>query len=220
MSDKRPSASDLLITGPGDARWTLVLAHGAGQGMDSEFMAGIAALLGDRGLRVVRFEFPYMARIRETGVRRPPDPAPRLRETWLGVIDGLIRQGIAADRLVIGGKSLGGRMASLIAAERPVAGLVCLGYPFHPPGRPESVRTGHLRSLAVPTLICQGTRDPFGRPEEVAGYALSRSIRLEWIEGGDHGFKPDKASGRTWAQNLAQAADAVRAFVTVCLKGR
>lgn len=213
MSDKRQGASDLLITGSGDARWTLVLAHGAGQGMDSELMARIAALLGDRGFRVARFEFPYMARIRETGVRRPPDPEPRLREAWLGVIDGLIGHGIAGDRLLIGGKSLGGRVASLIAGERPVAGLVCLGYPFHPPGRPESVRTAHLRTLAVPTLICQGTRDPFGRPEEVAGYALSRSIRLEWIEGGDHGFKPDKASGRTWGRNLEQAADAVRAFV-------
>ncbi len=210
MSDNRSGDDDWLIDGPEHASSTLLLAHGAGQGMDSSFMSSIAYLLGERGLRVVRFEFPYMAGIRSGGVRRPPDREPRLREAWLRLIDHI---GDDPGRLVIGGKSLGGRIASLIAVERPIAGLVCLGYPFHPPGRPDPLRTEHLRTLAVPTLICQGTRDPFGRPEEVAGYDLSSAIRVEWIESGDHGFKPDKTSGRTWERNLVQAADAVQAFV-------
>jgi hypothetical protein len=108
---------------------------------------------------------------------------------------------------------LGGRIASLVAAERDVAGLACLGYPFHPPGRPDQTRIDHLKDLPIPTLICQGTRDPFGRPEEVAGYPLSPAIRLKWIDDGEHSLKPGRSSGRTWEQNLAQAADAVASLV-------
>lgn len=188
--------------------WTLVLAHGAGQGMDSPFMQFIAQFIAAQGFRVLRFEFPYMAWMRSTGKRRPPDPAPRLMAAWGEILDRL-----PSDRLVIGGKSMGGRMASLVAAERRPAGLVCLGYPFHPPGKPERTRVDHLEDLRVPTLICQGTRDPFGRPEEVAGYPLSPSIRLEWITDGEHSFKPRLSSGRTWEQNLSQGADAVVAMM-------
>jgi predicted alpha/beta-hydrolase family hydrolase len=186
-----------------------VLAHGAGQGMDSPFMESMATLIAARGLRVVRFEFPYMQRMRQQGVRRPPDPAPRLIAAWHQVLDHLARSGQAPDRVLIGGKSLGGRMASLVATERPVVGLVCLGYPFHPPGKPEQTRVEHLRDIQVPTLICQGTRDPFGMPDEVAGYGLGSAIRLVWIEDGEHSFMPGRSSGRTWEQNLNQAADAV-----------
>jgi predicted alpha/beta-hydrolase family hydrolase len=189
--------------------WTLVLAHGAGQGMDSPFMESMARLIAARGLRVVRFELTYMREVRRTGVRRPPDALPRLIATWHETLDRLADQGLRPERLLIGGKSLGGRMASLVAAERPVAGLVCLGYPFHAHGRPERTRVEHLRDFQVPTLICQGTRDPFGRPEEVAGYGLSPAIRLVWIEDGEHSLKPGRASARTWDQNLAEAADAV-----------
>jgi predicted alpha/beta-hydrolase family hydrolase len=106
-------------------------------------------------------------------------------------------------------------MASLIADERGVAALGCLGYPFHPPGRPHRLRTEHLRVLRAPTLICQGTRDSFGKPEEVATYARAPSIRLTWIEDGDHSFKPRRQSGRTWEQNLDQAAQAVVDFIAL-----
>ena len=201
-----PTASTL------DQPRTLVLAHGAGQGMDSPFMANMARLIAERGLQVARFELPYMARMRAEGGRRPPDPVPRLLAAWEAVLDALSARGLAPEDLLIGGKSLGGRMASLIAAGRPVAGLVCLGYPFHPPGRPGHTRVEHLGSIQVPTLICQGERDPFGRPEEVSGYALSPSIKLVWIPDGEHGFKPGKRSGRTWEQNLTLAADAVAGF--------
>jgi len=188
---------------------TLVLAHGAGQGMDSPFMESMARLIAARGIRVLRFEFPYMQSIRRTGTRRPPDSASRLMAAWHQALDRLAEHGLEPDRLLIGGKSLGGRMASLVAAERPVAGLVCLGYPFHPSGRPAQTRVEHLRGLRVPTLICQGTRDPFGSPGEVAGYRLGPAIRLVWIEDGEHSFMPGRSSGRTWEQNLNQAADAV-----------
>jgi len=124
--------TELLSDGPADARWTLLLAHGAGQGMDSAFMASMAQQLGAAGLRVVRFDFPYMQRIRTEGKRRPPDRAPLLLDALRAVIDELVAQGVSRDGLLIGGKSMGGRIATLIADEQDVAGLVCLGYPFHP----------------------------------------------------------------------------------------
>jgi len=114
---------------------------------------------------------------------------------------------------VIGGKSMGGRIASMIADDAGVDGLVCLGYPFHPPGKPEKLRTAHLRDLQTPTLIVQGTRDPFGKPEEVDAYDLSDGIRIVWLEDGDHSFKPRKSSGRTLEQNFGEAIAAIAAFV-------
>jgi hypothetical protein len=197
-----------LFSGPKDAARTLLLAHGAGAGMDTPWMERVAAELGERGLRVARFEFPYMQKRRQGGPRGAPDREPVLRAAYRAAIDEL---GGGA-RLVIGGKSMGGRMASLIADEAGVRGLVCLGYPFHPPGRPEKLRTAHLAALATPALIVQGTRDPFGTPAEVEGYALSPSIRLVWIEDGDHDLRPRQSSGRSHAQNLASALDAVAEF--------
>ena len=104
-------------------------------------------------------------------------------------------------------------MASLLADEEKVAGLVCLGYPFHPPGKPDHLRTEHLEKLNTLTLICQGARDPFGSLEEVRDYTLSPAISIEWLEDGDHGFKPRKSSGSTEEQNLAKAAAAVVSFI-------
>jgi predicted alpha/beta-hydrolase family hydrolase len=130
-----------------------------------------------------------------------------LLDTWRAVVAEL-----GAGSLVIGGKSMGGRMASLVADELGVRGLVCLGYPFHPPGKPTQLRTAHLASLRTPALIVQGTRDPFGGPDEVATYSLSPAIRIAWIEDGDHGLAPRRASGRTRAQNLAEAVREVAEF--------
>lgn len=202
----------LLIDGPADARCHLILAHGAGQGADSPFMNTVAHGLAAAGLRVVRFSFPYMVRSEIEGRRRPPDREPILIETWLRVIAERRAAHGAGKPLLIGGKSMGGRIASLIADEAGVDGLVCLGYPFHPPGRPERTRVAHLSALRTPTLICQGERDPFGGREEVAGYALSPSIEIVWIADGEHSFKPGRASGITPEQNLQAAADAVVSF--------
>lgn len=203
------SDTKLLFDGPADAPVGLVLAHGAGAPMDSPFMAHIADGLGARGLRVARFEFPYMAARRRDGKRRPPDRAPVLLESWRAEIAKL-----GGPDLAIGGKSLGGRMASLIAEEEGVRALVCLGYPFHPPGRPEKLRTEHLESLETPSLILQGERDPFGTRDDVEGYRLSPAIRIAWCPDGDHSFKPRKASGRSQEDNWNLAVDVVFEFLT------
>jgi hypothetical protein len=208
-----PFPETWLIDGPKTATITLVLAHGAGQPKDSVFMDSIARLIAAGGVRVVRFDFPYMAERARSGRQRPPDREPALLECWRGVIAELDAQGVPRRSLVIGGKSMGGRMASLIADEAGVAGLVCLGYPFHPPGRPERLRVAHLQAIRTSTLICQGARDLFGRPDEVARYRLSSLVRVSWIGDGDHSFKPTKTSGRTEAQNLGLAVDEVLAFI-------
>lgn len=206
------ASEDLLFDGPPDAPVRVILAHGAGAAMDTPFMTHFAQGLAANGLRVVRFEFPYMAARRRDGKRRPPDGQAKLLERWHAVIAAQ-----AADpgvvKPVIGGKSLGGRMASLIADDVGAAGLVCLGYPFHPASKPEKLRTAHLESLKTPGLFVQGTRDALGNREEVAGYALSPAIRLHWAEDGDHSLVPRKASGRSAEQNWDEAVAAIAKFI-------
>ncbi|MGE0600161.1 MAG: alpha/beta family hydrolase [Dehalococcoidia bacterium] len=175
---------EFLSDGPADAAVTLVLAHGAGAAMDSEFMNYVAAGIAAGGIRVLRFEFPYMQKRRETGKARPPDREPVLLDSWREAA-----KEAGAQRLYIGGKSMGGRMASMVADELEVAGLVCLGYPFHPPGKPEKTRTAHLEALKTPALIVQGSNDAFGTREDVAGYSLSKQIRIHWMEGGNHDLR-------------------------------
>lgn len=201
-----------LWTGPREIPGaTLILAHGAGAPMDSPFMDEIAARLGDRGVAVVRFEFPYMASRRESGGRRPPDPQARLFDCWRDV-HAWVRQQVTGP-LAIGGKSMGGRMASLLADELQADALVCLGYPFHPAGKPEKTRVEHLAGLSTSTLILQGERDALGSREEVDGYRLSAAIRLEWLAAADHDLKPLKRSGFTQAQHLQHCADVIAAFL-------
>jgi uncharacterized protein len=202
--------SDLLFDGPDDAALTVVLAHGAGAPMNTPFLNTVARGLAADGFRVARFEFPYMRARRETGKKGgAPDREPILRNSWKKVVDKLG----GGKRLVIGGKSMGGRIASMVADEVGARGLVCLGYPFHPPGRPEKLRTAHLETLSTPALIVQGTRDAFGTREDVLGYRLSPAIRVAWLEDGDHSWKPRASSGRTEAQNMAEALTAIRGFL-------
>jgi predicted alpha/beta-hydrolase family hydrolase len=202
--------AEFLFDGPPDAALTVVLAHGAGAPMNTPFMNSVARGLAAGGHRVARFEFPYMRARRDTGRKTgAPDREPILRNSWMEAVEKLGDGG----RLVIGGKSMGGRIASMVADEVGARGLVCLGYPFHPPGRPEKLRTKHLETLATPALVVQGTRDPFGTAEDVAGYRLSPAIRVAWLEDGDHSWKPRAASGRTEAQNMADAIAAIRDFL-------
>lgn len=177
---------DYLIDGPEDAAHTFLFAHGAGGAMDTAFMNIVAAALAERGIRVVRFEFPYMAARRTANKRGgAPDRQPVLLDTFRRVID---EHGGGA-KVIVGGKSMGGRMASMVADEAGVRGLLVFGYPFHPPGKPEQTRTAHLEHLRTPSLIVQGTRDAFGNPAEVATYTLSANLRIEWMQGGDHSLK-------------------------------
>jgi predicted alpha/beta-hydrolase family hydrolase len=202
-------AIDFLFDGPEDGP-LLVFAHGAGAPMDSPFMAVFAEGLGERGLRVARFEFPYMVKRRTEGKRGAPDREAVLLGTWRDVVAELG----GGERCWIGGKSMGGRMASMVADELGVRGLVCLGYPFHAPGRPEKPRVAHLEGMSTPALIVQGTRDQFGTRQDVAGYNLSPSIQMHWIEDGDHSLEPRKGvSGRGKVEAWAEAMDVVAGFV-------
>ncbi|MBA1275250.1 alpha/beta family hydrolase [Stutzerimonas azotifigens] len=196
----------------GEARAALLLAHGAGAPMDSPFMNAIAERLAVRGIAVFRFEFAYMAARREDGKRRPPNPQAQLLEQWRSIY-GLVRQQ-AAGPLAIGGKSMGGRMASLLADELEQAALICLGYPFHPAGKPEKPRVAHLETLKTRALIVQGERDALGNRQQVEGYRLADSVQLHWLAAADHDLKPLKSSGLTHDQHLDAAAEAVVRFLT------
>ncbi|WP_408600164.1 alpha/beta fold hydrolase [Pseudomonas sp. PLMAX] len=195
----------------GKASATLILAHGAGAPMDSDWMSDMAQRLAAHGVNVLRFEFPYMAQRRVDDSKRPPNPAAKLLECWREVF-GEVRRHVTGP-LAIGGKSMGGRMASLLADELGADALVCLGYPFYAVGKPEKPRVEHLAGLKTRTLIVQGERDALGNREAVEGYALSPSIEVFWLVAGDHDLKPLKASGFTHEQHLASAASRVAAFL-------
>jgi uncharacterized protein len=171
---------------PPGADAVLVLAHGAGSGMRAPFMAGFAEGIGRAGVATLRFEFPYM----QAG-RRAPDRPPILLESWREAFaEGV---GRADGRPVFaGGKSMGGRIASMAAAEgMAAAGLVFLGYPLHPPGRPEKIRDAHLGDVPMPMLFLQGSRDTFARPDLLAGVIARLGPRAHYVEvaGGDHSFR-------------------------------
>ncbi|HEX7085019.1 MAG TPA: alpha/beta fold hydrolase [Vicinamibacterales bacterium] len=196
---------------------TLVLAHGAGAGQTHPFMVGVATALAAEGIDVVTFNFPYV----DAG-RRTPDRAPVLEQTWRAVL-AHVAAGLAPGvRLVAGGKSMGGRIASQVLATDPehagvsrVSGLVLLGYPLHPPGKPDQLRTAHLPALATPILLVQGTRDAFGTRDEVEPIfaALPTRVDFLFIEGGDHGFAVPRSSGRTSRDVMRDVTDRVAGWI-------
>ena len=195
----------------GATRGCLILAHGAGAPMDSPFMQTMAQGLAARGVRVVRFEFAYMAQRRVDGRKRPPNPQAQLLQQWREV-HAQVRQRVSGP-LSVGGKSMGGRMASLLADEFGASALICLGYPFYAAGKPEKPRVAHLAELRTPTLIIQGERDTLGNKETVAGYELSAAIELHWLQAADHDLKPLKASGFSHQQHLQTAVGAITAYL-------
>ncbi|MFD1218086.1 alpha/beta fold hydrolase [Microbulbifer celer] len=213
MSERTEWLVDRPETAP--EHWYL-FAHGAGAPMDSDFMQALAALLVARGVGVVRFEFPYMVERRESGKRRPPNKMDVLLDCFRAQVDR-VHDELGPKALFVGGKSMGGRVASMLAQEAfeagRVAGAVCLGYPFHPQGKPEKLRTGHLEHITCPTLIVQGTRDALGNRDEVEGYPLSDAVRCHWLEDGDHDFKPRRASGFTQSQHWQSAAELAARFM-------
>ena len=203
----------LLSNGPSDAPAALVLGHGSGASETSPFMEAIAEGLSSRGWLVHRFAFPYMRRTQETGRRCPPDRPQVLLQCFRELVEQ-----VAGDRPVfIGGKSMGGRIASMLlnelSATAAVRAGICFGYPFHPLGKPLQVRKDHLEQLKVPLLVLQGERDPMGSQEQVAGYGLNPPLQLRWIPDGDHSFKPRKRSGRTEQMNWTLAVDLAHQFM-------
>ncbi|MCG8315048.1 MAG: dienelactone hydrolase family protein [Pseudomonadales bacterium] len=189
---------------------TILLAHGAGAPMDSDFMNAVADGLFARGFEVCRFEFPYMQERRESGKKRPPDRAPKLLECFREQVTAFG----GADNCVVAGKSMGGRMASMLAAELSVKGVICLGYPFHAPGKPDKLRIDHFEAIQSPTLIIQGERDPFGKKDEVAAYPVPSGIDIAWLQDGDHDFKPRKKSGYSHEGNIATAVELMVSFLS------
>ena len=218
MSKLTPAGpSRFLLCGPADAKYSILLAHGAGAPMTSPFLAELATRLAGHGLRVARFEFDYMVSRRTTGKRRPPPGAERLLGEYTDAVADMCGTLGREKKLVIGGKSLGGRVASMIAENEynagRVAGLICFGYPFHPPNKPLALRTAHLENLSCPALIVQGERDPFGTRAEVASYRLSKSIRVSWIENAGHDLTAPKGQASAAAQGIETAAATASEFI-------
>lgn len=199
----------------------LILGHGAGAGKEHEFMQDMANELVAQNISTVLFNFPYMQTIKATGKRRPPDKADKLMSHFTAVIETCSKDNSALHNLpvFIGGKSMGGRMATMVyEGISNVKGAIALGYPFHPPGKPEKTRTEHLLTAAKPLLIIQGERDTFGTKSEIESgeenYALSSIIECVFLEDGDHSFKPRKASGKTQQAHIVKAAELTAAFIT------
>lgn len=204
------------VTGP-DLGPCYVFAHGAGADKNSDFMQQVSDGLAKQGIRVVRFNFPYMEKRLQDGKKRPPDRAPKLIDAYIKVIAELDCP------VVIGGKSMGGRMASLLvsderAAELDIKGVACLGFPFHAPGKEPGTRIDHLVDMVKPLLIVQGSRDVMGTKEEVADYRISDQVELCWLEDGNHDLKPRIKSGFTHEEHIQTAIEAVAGFVKKLVK--
>lgn len=189
----------------------LLFAHGAGAGHHSPFMRQFVTSLAGRGLQVLCVDFPYMQQIQETGKRRPPPPIDQTLaqfSEWYALLGAL-----SAMPMWVGGKSMGGRVATLLASEQACPGVVVAGYPFHPPKAPNKLRLDHWSAIDCPLLILQGERDPFGTHEEVAGYSLPANAQLAWLKDGDHDFKPRRFSGLTQTVLIDEATQIAASFV-------
>lgn len=210
IGDRRTSAR---VYRAGEASSTLVLAHGAGAPQTHPWMVKVAGALSARGLDVVTFNFPYAE-----GKRRAPDRNDVLEATWRAAIEAVrARDDLTSARLFIGGKSMGGRIATQVAAAAglDLQGLVLLGYPLHPPGKPKQLRAAHLPEVRAPMLFVQGSRDSFGTPDELAPIVrgLARGSRLFVVDGGDHSLVRPKSSGESLDQTLARVADEVARWI-------
>ncbi|WP_434086852.1 alpha/beta fold hydrolase [Shewanella psychrotolerans] len=209
--------SECIVEGPicesqSDLSDTLILlAHGAGANMNHAFMTEMASGLAGKGMNVVRFNFPYMRNNAIDGKRRPPDRAPKLLMDFILHIEA-VRQHFKPVRLILMGKSMGGRMAAMVASEALVDGVICLGYPFVPPKGGEP-RFEPIANSKAPLLVIQGERDKFGAKGEVETWLAPYSAQLAWLTDGDHSFVPRKSSGTTQAANLEQAISHSVSFI-------
>ncbi|MGE4528608.1 MAG: alpha/beta family hydrolase [Rhodospirillaceae bacterium] len=212
---KGTAMTEFLIDAPHDPFALLVLAHGAGAPMDSGFMAAMAARLAARGVAVARFEFPYMARRRAEGSKRPPDRMPVLLPAFSAAAQEAQAR-FPGLPLAIGGKSMGGRAAAMAAPEISPKAVVCLGYPFHAAGKAETPpeRLAPLLAPPCPALLIQGERDALGSAADVAALTLPPAVRIVWIADGDHSLKPRKSAEITAEEALDAAAQAAATFLS------
>ncbi len=219
-SPKNITIKEFMVNSPQrDAKGILLLAHGAAKGMASPFMEAMAKGLIKSGLRIVRFHFPYMEEMLRSGTKLPPNGGKMLRKCYSELITHCIEhENVPGHKIVIGGKSMGARVASMVADQHKVAGVICLGYPFHPPKKPERWRIQPLQTISTPTLICQGERDPHGKREEIRTLLLSKSIQFHWLKDGDGNFKPGKYSARSREDNIQDATQACTDFISRLIK--
>lgn len=198
-----------------------MLAHGAGAPADSPYMDTLARAIASHHVQVVRFEFGYMERRRLDGRKRPPGSITGLCNEFLAKLDQWASEVEPQRPVFVGGKSMGGRIASLLVAESSmagrVAGVIGFGYPFHPPGKPNRWRTEHFERLQCPLCILQGTRDPFGKVDEVARHTFDRGrVELNWLECGDHDLRPLKRQPESQSELIGRAAQHAVAFMARC----
>jgi len=203
--------NNILIHGSKKANNILILAHGAGSPMDSEFMNQIVDYLSSDSLLVIRFEFPYMQQ-RRRGKKLFPDKMNKLSEYYLSIIK-TIKNKYANKNIWIGGKSLGGRVACSVSREIKVRGVVVFGYPFHPQNNNNNLRVQALIDGGPPILICQGTRDKLGSKEEINNYKLNKNVKICFLQGGDHSFQSLKKHKFTKNELINIASEEVKYFI-------
>lgn len=204
--------SYVIDTPETDVVGSIIFAHGAGAPMDSEFMLLLTAQLLAHGLQVIRFNFPYMQKMQATGKKRPPDRQPILLDYWRDIHQQVCEDDRVKRPLLIGGKSMGGRMASMVADTLSADGLCCVGYPFHPPGKLDRMRVEQFANMTTPCLIFQGTRDPFGKPDELWDIPLSKRVSIHWLEDGNHDLCPRQSSQFSQQAHLEAVAFAIATF--------
>ncbi len=213
---------NLIVDTVSDAKAQLVFAHGAGADMSHEFMTTVSQLLNEAGINVLRFNFPYMDKRALFNKKYPPDRMPKLLACFREVLDKVVNKDGNALPLYIGGKSMGSRVAATLLTEpevlekdlyEKVRGIFCLGYPFHPAKKPESLRLTPLLANKKPILIVQGERDSLGNKDEILSYQLPKSCQCEFLEDGDHSLKPRVKSGFTYEAHIQRAVKEIVRFV-------
>lgn len=209
------SIKEFLVNSPeNDPKGVFLFAHGAGTGMASPFMDKISKGIINSGVRVVRFNFPFMEKMLRTGKRKPPNTGKVLRKCFSDVITYCIeRERVPPQNIIIGGKSIGARAAAMVADNHQVAGVICLSYPFHFPKKPEKLRIKVLETVQTPTLICQGERDLNKTRDEISKLRLSSSVQINWVAKGDKNFQPINNSNASYEKNITSIIQASNSFI-------
>lgn len=207
-----PNHVAMTLQGTGE-KGRLLFVHGAGSGQDSFFMRQFATAVAGYGIQLMTLDFAYMRKMNIEGRRQPPPKVERLIDELTYWYELIAAENVSP--LWVGGKSMGGRVASMLAVQQHVAGVIITGYPFHPPRSPDKLRLAHWAAVSAPSLILQGERDPFGRPHEVEAYVLPDNVQVEWLPTGDHDLKPLRSSGLDQYALIQQAAQKAAGFMQV-----